>query len=74
MTSSSTTHGDSGPLMNRLLTALTGTWLMLRTGAVRNERGGTGGGIESLLLIAGAIVVAGLVIAGVTVYVQGHMP
>lgn len=60
--------------MKRLLTALAGTWLMLRTPAYRDERGGTGGGIESLLLIAGAIVVAGLVVAGVTAYVKGHMP
>ena len=60
--------------MNRLLTALAGTWLLLRTDADRNERGGNGGGIESLLLIAGAIVVAGLVVAGVTVYVQGNLP
>ena len=60
--------------MNRLLTALAGTWLMLRTPAVRDERGGNGGGIESLLLIAGAIVIAGLVVAGVTAYAKGNMP
>ena len=60
--------------MNHLLTALAGTWLMLTNPEARDERGGNGGGIESLLLIAGAIIIAGLVVAGVTVYVRGHLP
>ena len=65
---------EARKLMNQLLTALAGTWLMLTNPEVRDERGGNGGGIESLLLIAGAIIIAGLVVAGVTAYVTGHMP
>lgn len=60
--------------MSRVLTALTTTWLMLTTPSVRDERGGNGGTIEVLLLVAGAILVAGLVVTGITVFVNGHMP
>ena len=60
--------------MTYLMTALTGTWLMITNPNNRDERGGNGGGIESLLLIAGAIIIAGLVVAGVTSYVRSHMP
>ena len=60
--------------MKQLLTTLAVAWLMITGPKVRDERGGNGGGIESLLLIAGAIVIAGLVVAGVTMYVRGNMP
>lgn len=39
----------------------------------RTERGGSGS-VNEVVLIAGAIVVAGLVIAGIKAYVGSHMP
>lgn len=60
--------------MNRLISTLAGMWLMVTHPPARDERGGNGGGIEALLLIAGSIIVAGLVVAGVKTYVGQHMP
>lgn len=47
----------------------------LRAGAVpkRNERG-LSQSTENAILLAGAVAVAGIVIAAITTYVQGKMP
>ena len=60
--------------MARYLGVLLAAWTLLTSPGSRDERGGTGGTVETLLLVAGAVIVAGLVVAGIRVFVMSHMP
>lgn len=55
------------PYLSFLVTYLTG-------GRKRTERGGGGVSVETVLLLAGAIAVAGLVVVAITAFVRGHLP
>ena len=58
----------------KLLHLLAGlTVVLLAPGPRRDERG-LSQSTENAILLAGAVTVAGLVIAAVTVYVQGKLP
>ncbi len=60
---------------DRIVQAVVGAWLMLSNPARRDERGGSSSGtIETLLLIALAIVVVGIAGVGIKAYVSSHLP
>ncbi|MGO1972910.1 MAG: hypothetical protein ACTH2Q_08110 [Propionibacteriaceae bacterium] len=64
--------------MRNVLIAVLGLWHLVclsvreRTGG-RTERG-LSQSAENAILLAGAVTVAGIVIAAVTVYVRAHLP
>ena len=59
---------------NRIIGAVLATWLMLTNPPERDERGGSSGTIETLLLIALAIAVVALAAVGIKSYVSSHLP
>lgn len=64
--------------MRNVLITIVGLWHLLslslreRTGG-RTERG-LSQSAENAILLAGAVTVAGIVIAAVTIYVRSHLP
>ena len=62
-------------MTTRILGAVVGAWLMLADEPERrDERGGSSGTIETLLLIALAIAVVALAAVGIKAYVSSHLP
>lgn len=59
---------------NRVLIAALSAWLLLTDPDRRNERGGSSGTIETLLLIALAIAVVAIAAVGIRSYVSSHLP
>jgi hypothetical protein len=59
---------------NRIVSAAISMWLMLSNPDRRDERGGSSGTIETLLLIALAIAVVALAAVGIRSYVSSHLP
>jgi hypothetical protein len=59
---------------NRIIGAVLATWLMVRNPPERDERGGSSGTIETLLLIALAIAVVAVAAVGIKSYVSNHLP
>lgn len=57
-----------------IIGAVLATWLMLTNPPQRDERGGSSGTIETLLLIALAIAVVALAAVGIRAYVSSHLP
>lgn len=53
--------------------ALIGLWVMAKQPPPRNERG-LSQSTENAILLAGAVTVAGIVVAAITVYVQSRLP
>lgn len=58
----------------RFIEAVLATWLMVTNPPERDERGGSSGTIETLLLIALAITVVALAGVGIRSYVISHLP
>ncbi len=59
--------------LRRQLQFLIGTVVWLRSPAARDERG-LSQSAENAILLAGAVMVAGIVITAISVYVANHMP
>lgn len=59
---------------NRIVGAVLAAWLMVTNLPQRDERGGSSGTIETLLLIALAIAVVALAAVGIRSYVSSHLP
>ena len=59
---------------NRIVGAVLAAWLMVTNPPQRDERGGSSGTIETLLLIALAIAVVALAAVGIQSYVSSHLP
>jgi len=59
---------------NRIVGAVLATWLMVTNPPPRDERGGSSGTIETLLLIALAIAVVLAAGIGIKAYVASHLP
>jgi len=57
----------------RRLQSLIGTIVWLRSPAARDERG-LSQSAENAILLAGAVLVAGIVITAISSYVSSHMP
>ena len=59
---------------NRIIGAVLAAWLMVTNPPQRDERGGSSGTIETLLLIALAIAVVALAGVGIRSYVSSNLP
>lgn len=59
---------------NRILTSILTAWLMVTDPDRRDERGGSSGTIETLLLIALAIAVVAIAAVGIRSYVSSNLP
>lgn len=59
---------------NRILTGILAAWLMVTDPDRRDERGGSSGTIETLLLIALAIAVVAIAGLGIRSYVSSNLP
>lgn len=59
--------------MRQLVHAIVGLLVFVKYADVRDERG-LSQSAENAILLAGAVTVAGIVIAAITVYVRKHMP
>lgn len=59
---------------NRIIGAVLATWLMVTNPAQRDERGGSSGTIETLLLIALAIAVVAVAAVAIKSYVSQNLP
>lgn len=58
----------------QIIGAVLATWLMVTNPPQRDERGGSSGTIETLLLIALAIAVVAIAGVGIKSYVANHLP
>ena len=59
---------------SRIIGAVLATWLMMTQPPQRDERGGSSGTIETLLLIALAIAVVAVAAVGIKSYVSNNLP
>jgi hypothetical protein len=59
--------------MSRIVHSVIGLFVFLRDPQVRNERG-LSQSAENAILLAGAATIAGLIIVGITAFVQGRLP
>lgn len=59
---------------NRILTGILTAWLMVTDPDRREERGGSSGTIETLLLIALAIAVVAIAAVGIRSFVSSNLP
>lgn len=59
---------------NRILTGILTAWLMVTDPDRRDERGGSSGTIETLLLIALAIAVVAIAAVGIRSFVSSNLP
>lgn len=60
--------------LRRQLQFLIGTVVWLRSPAAARDERGLSQSAENAILLAGAVMVAGVVITAISVYVANHMP
>lgn len=60
-------------LLRRLTAALVGTYVFLRSPLTRDQRG-LSQSTENAVLLAGAVLVAGVVVTAISAYVKSRMP